>query len=705
MEVEGHNIMRRQSDGWLNATQILKVANVEKAKRTKVLDRLIGTALHEKVQGGYAGYQGTWIPFEQGLEFAREYRVDHLLKPLSDIDMNKSAADFPTKEQAMAAQRQRRYTSGIDNTTPDPGLNDTYVKRISTSAINALAVINKAGIDSRSSRGPFTPSSKRQSQPTLSQDYSTLIGSQQSTQTTISGVAASEVNAVTDSAYGTQQQQQQMQQQLQLLQQQQQQQLQQQQQQQQQEQQQQQQQHPQPSFQQQQKRPLPLQNEDDQERPRKRARPTMNMAVAEETAQAINLQESFYGIPHIPPGSPTEPNESFMYNAVVGAAAHEEDHVNDGRMRVAGPMALEPLPDPETPEEIANLDLLKSVFFVEKDADVWRHEAFERLSGAELDRPVDPRAHTVLHWAATLGRLEIVKALVQHGASIYRVNVEGETALMRACATTNSADEDTFLGLLEVLGPTIVMTDCRGRSVLHHIALTSGIAGREACTKHYLEALLGYVIRRPSNAPISREPSFNGPSQAPDHASSNHQRPSSLGRFITEIVNLKDTSGDTALNIAARVGSKNIVAQLMEIGADPDVPNLTGLKPSEFGASEPTGAVGPHLSQFSELKLAERSISRLVTQQCQGVYSSKSPPSPLLCTVLPPSPSLFILHSAFVPYFFPPPVIASLRCTAKADPLSVCSDARPDDRIGKRRLFGDSPTPRGAAGATPAAEG
>lgn len=57
-------VMRRRNDSWLNATQILKVAGIEKGKRTKVLEKEILNGVHEKVQGGYGKYQGTWyVPF------------------------------------------------------------------------------------------------------------------------------------------------------------------------------------------------------------------------------------------------------------------------------------------------------------------------------------------------------------------------------------------------------------------------------------------------------------------------------------------------------------------------------------------------------------------------------------------------------------------------------------------------------------------
>lgn len=62
--VDGISVMRRRADGWLNATQILKVAGFDKPQRTRVLEREVQKGLHEKVQGGYGKYQGLFrLPF------------------------------------------------------------------------------------------------------------------------------------------------------------------------------------------------------------------------------------------------------------------------------------------------------------------------------------------------------------------------------------------------------------------------------------------------------------------------------------------------------------------------------------------------------------------------------------------------------------------------------------------------------------------
>ncbi|CAJ0752210.1 14534_t:CDS:2 [Entrophospora sp. SA101] len=89
-------VMRRRPDSYLNATQILKVAGLDKGE-------------HEKVQGGYGKYQGTWIPFEKGKELATKYgALESLCSILGymspEYDTPYLSSPYtPTKEQAMAA--------------------------------------------------------------------------------------------------------------------------------------------------------------------------------------------------------------------------------------------------------------------------------------------------------------------------------------------------------------------------------------------------------------------------------------------------------------------------------------------------------------------------------------------------------------------------------------------------------------------------
>ncbi|KAG8709929.1 hypothetical protein FRC08_017866 [Ceratobasidium sp. 394] len=107
-------VMRRRSDGWLNATQILKVAGFDKPQRTRVLEREVQKGEHEKVQGGYGKYQGTWVPLDRGLLLARQYNVEGLLRPIIDFTPAASSPPLAPKHLTAPPSRARQKP------TPEP---------------------------------------------------------------------------------------------------------------------------------------------------------------------------------------------------------------------------------------------------------------------------------------------------------------------------------------------------------------------------------------------------------------------------------------------------------------------------------------------------------------------------------------------------------------------------------------------------------
>jgi regulatory protein SWI6 len=520
MEVNGVAVMRRREDSWLNATQILKVAGIEKGKRTKVLEKEILIGEHEKVQGGYGKYQGTWISFDRGLRFCKQYGVEELLRPLLTYDMGQDGGiagqggvDTPTKEQAMAAQRKRLYNASSE--TRLSGQSGTFFKNISSTASIAVAGISKARFDSptprRNGQTRQASFSRQSSQQQLENQENAFPNSQQSMQSfTTDNGNGYPVNG--DSAYATQSQQ------------------------------------PQYSH--------IASNGDFQEPPRKRMRPSPSASFSQPT------QDTIYD--NAP--SPTEPNESFVYHP------HSQMMMQDDEV----PTAVEPLPYLETPSAERKRALIMGLFMDPTCKDFSNHEAFTALSPEDFEMPIDSKGHTALHWAATLARMELLRRLVAQGSNIYRVNSNGETALIRACVVTNNLDINSFPDLLELLGPTIEMKDNRGRTILHHIAVTAAVKGRSQATKYYLESLLEFVVRQ---GPASNSQQPYGGLHVP--------RSMGIGRFMSEIVNARDKSGDTALNLAARTGNRNIISQLLEVGADPSIPNRSGLRPIDFGTYDP----------------------------------------------------------------------------------------------------------------------
>lgn len=76
--LEGNHVMRRRQDNWINATHILKVANLDKPARTRILEREVQKGIHEKVQGGYGKYQGPSSSPELQLSISQSCTSRHL---------------------------------------------------------------------------------------------------------------------------------------------------------------------------------------------------------------------------------------------------------------------------------------------------------------------------------------------------------------------------------------------------------------------------------------------------------------------------------------------------------------------------------------------------------------------------------------------------------------------------------------------------
>jgi regulatory protein SWI6 len=516
MDVNGVAVMRRRNDSWLNATQILKVAGVEKGKRTKILEKEIQTGEHEKVQGGYGKYQGTWIQFERGVEVCRQYGVEEVLHPLLTYDMGQDGGvagrgDIitPTKEQAMAAQRKRMYMANAER-QGNAAMSTTFFKGISTTASQMVAAISKARFDSpapKNRNGPTRPPSFSR-QASMSQQVDDFPGASQQSH-------MSEYAANAETPFSTQQTAGAM---------------------------------------------------DVDQPPRKRQRLAM---TPNDSFNFNGSNMDLYATAF--PGSPTEPNESFIYSQ---AALQEQaiDHF--------GPLA--PLPLEASPEAETRKQKLLSLFLETPSPDQDRHDIIRCMTPRDLDTPIDIHCHTVLHWAAALCRMDLLRELIKAGANPFRVNASGHTALMRACMVTNASEIAAFPDILDSLGDTLEVRDQKGRTVLHHIAITSAVKGRNGASRYYLESILEWIVRQGSNSTPSSQEKPNG---APQQQSSSQSLAPKMGlvRFINEVVNVQDSSGDTALNIAAKNGNRSVISQLLEVGADNKIANKSGLSPADFG--------------------------------------------------------------------------------------------------------------------------
>ncbi|KAL1953369.1 hypothetical protein VTO42DRAFT_2968 [Malbranchea cinnamomea] len=99
------SVMRRRVDDWINATHILKAAGLDKPSRTRILEREVQKGVHEKIQGGYGKYQGTWVPLEDGRDLARKNGILDRLLPIFDyIPGDQSPPPAPKHTNAISAR-------------------------------------------------------------------------------------------------------------------------------------------------------------------------------------------------------------------------------------------------------------------------------------------------------------------------------------------------------------------------------------------------------------------------------------------------------------------------------------------------------------------------------------------------------------------------------------------------------------------------
>lgn len=164
----------------------------------------------------------------------------------------------------------------------------------------------------------------------------------------------------------------------------------------------------------------------------------------------------------------------------------------------------------------------------------------------DLDRPIDEKGHTALHWAVAMGCLDVVKDLIGRGARIDSQNKEGQTPLMRAVMFTNNYDKRSMEKLASWLAQTVPIQDYFSSTVFHHIAATTSSKSKYACARYYIDCLLNKMTE--AFSPYD----------------------------IEAMLNKQDRNGDTAVHIAARNGARKCVRSLIGRNASVEFPNNNG---------------------------------------------------------------------------------------------------------------------------------
>lgn len=200
---------------------------------------------------------------------------------------------------------------------------------------------------------------------------------------------------------------------------------------------------------------------------------------------------------------------------------------------------------------------------------------------------IDDDEHTALHWACAMGRIRVVKLLLTAGADVFRVNLNGQTALMRAAMFSNNYDLRKFPELFELLHRSILNIDRNDRTVFHHVADLALSRGKPHAARYYLETML--------------------------------DRLQEYGSQLADILNFPDDEGETPLTMAARARSKRLTRLLLEHGANPKIRNKEGknaedyiVEDERFRATPPRALMGDSSNNLHNSEAGQRAGGRAV---------------------------------------------------------------------------------------------
>ncbi|KAI8916992.1 ankyrin repeat-containing domain protein, partial [Powellomyces hirtus] len=159
-----------------------------------------------------------------------------------------------------------------------------------------------------------------------------------------------------------------------------------------------------------------------------------------------------------------------------------------------------------------------------------------------------------LHFAAALGRVKLVKALLRQGANPSITANGGETALMRTVCHVSCYDAQVFDQIADLLRDSVYLADNNRRTVFHHAA--------RAARRRDLWVAAGYYVR--ILAHVLQEEYSEAP------------------HLVPQVVNTQDTHGNTALHYACRSGNRNLTLTLLRLGANHELLNANGESPVDI---------------------------------------------------------------------------------------------------------------------------
>lgn len=490
--------MRRCDDDWVNATQILKLCDFPKAKRTKILEKGVQNGQHQKVQGGYGRFQGTWIPLNDARNLAKEYGITSELVPVLYIDIDDPNLIIPKKLKPGTTPTSVKGTTPVKRKyikkTPKETPKKQRVEEIPQLSVYVPEFFSSVGNSQGhhqtddSSVGMHMPQVQMpQNRNGSIHDYSQMSGINEHLSADNSFKTYD--NYLVQAGPGFSSQQQMLQQLLQ---------------------------------------------------PHQQSHLIQNHYpdVLDNTSgmDPMTLQHHLY-----------QSNlKSALSHATNETNWSQEDQNRDSDTSISSGDVknamgyLEPTHAAQMLRYFSEDNLPIPLFIYNPTPDF------------DINDAIDDEGHTTLHWAASIGDLNLVLLVLSKGANPLVVSNYGMNPLSKCITFNNCYDLANFQNVLNALEACLIHTDINGRTPLHYVCQFSKVRSKLTSLLHYTERMFKKII-----------------------TIAGHRTNNGLDLFHN-VLNHQDINGDTCLHLAARSACPEIYQYFLRHGARDDLSNSIG---------------------------------------------------------------------------------------------------------------------------------
>lgn len=530
------SVMRRKKDGWVNATHILKVANFPKAKRTRILEKDVQTGIHEKVQGGYGKYQGTWVPLQRAKEIANLFGVLNELIPVFDYQSTGTQTPPPAPKHHHAsnsnsAKKKLANNSNIVNKPKKPktipknsttGTNNK--KRSLNNNSNNTAVSNKRILKAPklNKKSSIQSESQKsfQNQPILNPNNINInINNNSNNNTNNSNLIHDLDDDDLDDDLDDDD----------------------------------------------------LNNNSNNNSMKRNSSLGLNITS---NKNSIKLNESIYNRLHEPStvefmsendidkaleqsetyGNPSTKNIKISNISNVPISSSSNNSISHSNLKFQTSLTTPLSLSSNSNSKIISNQLDKSYakelynYFTELDynSNCEMPDFIINLnSNFNINQPIDNLGNTTLHWACAMGAYEMCKLLVLKNCNIHLLNNQGEEPIFKTVNYENCfKKKKSFPKLLNLLIDSLLIVDLNGRTLLHHIAISSNNKDNLPASRYYTEILLRKIAET-----VKSNDKFN------------------------DYLNKQDINGNTAFHIFTFNNAKKCIEILLGYNAKIDIRN------------------------------------------------------------------------------------------------------------------------------------